>query len=140
MRDFTMSINNYRHKAIAKSVVNSYPKYSNSMLKTDEIIREELYSSMFLRTEQTGNLAFPDDFLGSKFIPFIDIFVTDVRFNGKRTGVYKKLIRNVKLTHPNKRKDYVISVVEEVLKKANLVEIDLDGRLEITDRKDERLK
>lgn len=125
---------------VAKSVVNSYPKYSNSMLKTDEIIREELYSSMFLRTEQTGNLAFPDDFLGSKFIPFIDIFVTDVRFNGKRTGVYKKLIRNVKLTHPNKRKDYVISVVEEVLKKANLVEIDLDGRLEITDRKDERLK
>lgn len=135
-----MSKNKYRHKAIAKSVVNSYPKYSNSMLKTDEIIREELYSSMFLRTEQTGNLAFPDDFLGSKFIPFIDIFVTDVRFNGKRTGVYKKLIRNVKLTHPNKRKDYVISVVEEVLKKANLVEIDLDGRLEITDRKDERLK
>lgn len=135
-----MSKNKYRHKAIAKSVVNSYPKYSNSMLKTDEIIREELYSSMFLRTEQTGNLAFPDDFLGSKFIPFIDIFVTDVRFNGKRTGVYKKLIRNVKLTHPNKRKDYVISVVEEVLKKANLVEIDIDGRLEITDRKDERLK
>ena len=135
-----MSKNKYRHKAIAKSVVNSYPKYSNSMLKTDEIIREELYSSMFLRTEQTGNLAFPDDFLGSKFIPFIDIFVTDVRFNGKRTGVYKKLIRNVKLTHPNKRKDYVISVVEEVLKKANLIEIDLDGRLEITDRKDERLK
>lgn len=135
-----MSKNKYRHKAIAKSVVNSYPKYSNSMLKTDEIIREELYSSMFLRTEQTGNLAFPDDFLGSKFIPFIDIFVTDVRFNGKRTGVYKKLIRNVKLIHPNKRKDYVISVVEEVLKKANLVEIDLDGRLEITDRKDERLK
>lgn len=135
-----MSKNKYRHKAIAKSVVNSYPKYSNSMLKTDEIIREELYSSMFLRTEQTGNLAFPNDFLGSKFIPFIDIFVTDVRFNGKRTGVYKKLIRNVKLTHPNKRKDYVISVVEEVLKKANLVEIDLDGRLEITDRKDERLK
>lgn len=135
-----MSKNKYRHKAIAKSVVNSYPKYSNSMLKTDEIIREELYSSMFLRTEQTGNLAFPDDFLGSKFIPFIDIFVTDVRFNGKRTEVYKKLIRNVKLTHPNKRKDYVISVVEEVLKRANLVEIDLDGRLEITDRKDERLK
>ena len=135
-----MSKNKYRHKAIAKSVVNSYTKYSNSMLKTDEIIREELYSSMFLRTEQTGNLAFPDDFLGSKFIPFIYIFVTDVRFNGKRTGVYKKLIRNVKLTHPNKRKDYVISVVEEVLKKANLVEIDLDGRLEITDRKDERLK
>lgn len=135
-----MSKNKYRHKAIAKSVVDSYPKYSNSMLKTDEIIREELYSSMFLRTEQTGNLTFPDDFLGSKFIPFIDIFVTDVRFNGKRTGVYKKLIRNVKLTHPNKRKDYVISVVEEVLKKANLVEIDLDGRLEITDRKDERLK
>jgi hypothetical protein len=135
-----MSKNKYRHKAIAKSVVDSYPKYSNSMLKTDEIIREELYSSMFLRTEQTGKVAFPDDFLGSKFIPFIDIFVTDVRFNGKRTGVYKKLIRNVKLTHPNKRKDYVISVVEEVLKKANLVEIDLDGRLEITDRKDERLK
>ena len=135
-----MSKNKYRHKAIAKSVVDSYPKYSNSMLKTDEIIREELYSSMFLRTEQTGKVAFPDDFLGSKFIPFIDIFVTDVRFNGKRTGVYKKLIRNVKLTHPNKRKDYVISVVEEVLKKANLIEIDLDGRLEITDRKDERLK
>lgn len=135
-----MSKNKYRHKAIAKSVVDSYPKYSNGMLKTDEIIREELYSSMFLRTEQTGKVAFPDDFLGSKFIPFIDIFVTDVRFNGKRTGVYKKLIRNVKLTHPNKRKDYVISVVEEVLKKANLVEIDLDGRLEITDRKDERLK
>lgn len=135
-----MSKNKYRHKAIAKSVVDSYPKNSNSMLKTDEIIREELYSSMFLRTEQTGKVAFPDDFLGSKFIPFIDIFVTDVRFNGKRTGVYKKLIRNVKLTHPNKRKDYVISVVEEVLKKANLVEIDLDGRLEITDRKDERLK
>lgn len=135
-----MSKNKYRHKAIAKSVVNSYPKYSNSMLKTDEIIREELYSSIFLRTEQTGNLTFPDDFLGSEFIPFIDIFVTDVRFNGKRTGVYKKLIRNVKLTHPNKRKDYVISVVEEVLKKANLVQIDLDGRLEITDRKDERLK
>lgn len=135
-----MSKNKYRHKAIAKSVVDSYPKYSNSMLKTDEIIREELYSSMFLRTEQTGKVAFPDDFLGSKFIPFIDIFITDVRFNGKRTGVYKKLIRNVKLTHPNKRKDYVISVVEEVLKKANLVEIDLDGRLEITDRKDERLK
>ena len=135
-----MSKNKYRHKAIAKSVVDSYPKYSNSMLKTDEIIREELYSSMFLRTEQTGKVAFPDDFLGSKFIPFIDIFVTDVRFNGKRTGVYKKLIRNVKLTHPNKRKDYVISVVEEVLKKAHLVEIDLDGRLEITDRKDERLK
>lgn len=135
-----MSKNKYRHKAIAKSVVDSYPKYSNSMLKTDEIIREELYSSMFLRTEQTGKVAFPDDFLGSKFIPFIDIFVTDVRFNGKRTGVYKKLIRNVKLTHPNKRKDYVISVVEEVLKKANLVEIDLEGRAEITDRKDERLK
>ena len=135
-----MSKNKYRHKAIAKSVVNSYPKYSNSMLKTDEIIREELYSSMFLRTEQTGKVAFPDDFLGSKFIPFIDIFVTDVRFNGKRTGAYKKLIRNVKLTHPNKRKDYGISVVEEVLKKANLVEIDLDDRLEITDRKDERLK
>ncbi len=135
-----MSKNKYRHKAIAKSVVNYYPKYSNSMLKTDEIIREELYSSMFLRTEQTSKVQFPDDFLGSKFIPFIDIFVTDVRFNGKRTGVYKKLIRNVKLTHPNKRKDYVISVVEEVLKKANLVEIDLDGRLEITDRKDERLK
>ena len=115
-----MSKNKYRHKAIAKSVVNSYPKYSNSMLKTDEIIREELYSSMFLRTEQTGNLTFPDDFLGSKFIPFIDIFVTDVRFNGKRTGVYKKLIRNVKLTHPNKRKDYVISVVEEVFEEGKL--------------------
>lgn len=130
-----MSKNKYRHKAIAKAVVNSYPKYSNGMLKTDEIIREELYSSMFLRTEQTGKVAFPDDFLGSKFIPFIDIFVTDVRFNGKRTGVYKKLIRNVKLTHPKKRMDYVVSVVEEVLKKANLVEIDLDGRVEITNRK-----
>ena len=135
-----MSKNKYRHKAIAKAVVNSYPKYSNSMLKTDEIIREELYSSIFLRTEQTSKVQFPEDFLGSKFIPFIDIFVTDVRFNGKRTGFYKKLIRNVKLTHPNKRKDYVISVVEEVLKKANLVEIDLEGRAEITDRKDERLK
>lgn len=135
-----MSKNKYRHKAIAKSVINSYPKSYNSMLKTDEIIKEELYSGMYLRTEQTSKNEFPDDFLGSKFIPFIDIFVTDVRFNGKRTGVYKKLIRNVKLTHPNKRKDYVISVVEEVLKKANLVEIDLDGRLEITDRKDERLK
>lgn len=135
-----MSKNKYRHKAIAKAVVNSYPKYSNSMLKTDDIIREELYSSMFLRTEQTSKVQFPEDFLGSKFIPFIDIFVTDVRFNGKRTEVYKKLIRNVKLTHPNKRKDYVISVVEEVLKKANLVEIDLDGSLEITNRKDERLK
>lgn len=130
-----MSKNKYRHKAIAKAVVNSYPKYSNGMLKTDEIIREELYSSMFLRTEQTVKVAFPDDFLGSKFIPFIDIFVTDVRFNGKRTGVYKKLIRNVKLTHPKKRMDYVVSVVEEVLKKANLVEIDLDGRVEITNRK-----
>lgn len=135
-----MSKNKYRHKAIAKSVINSYPKSYNSMLKTDEIIKEELYSGMYLRTEQTSKNEFPDDFLGSKFIPFIDIFVTDVRFNGKRTGAYKKLIRNVKLTHPNKRKDYVISVVEEVLKKANLVEIDLDGRLEITDRKDERLK
>ena len=135
-----MSNNKYRHKAIAKSVINSYPKSYNSMLKTDEIIKEELYSGMYLRTEQTSKNEFPDDFLGSKFVPFIDIFVTDVRFNGKRTGAYKKLIRNVKLTHPNKRKDYVISVVEEVLKKANLVEIDLDGRLEITDRKDERLK
>ena len=135
-----MSKNKYRHKAIAKSVVNSYPKHSNSFLKTDEIIREELYSGMVLRTEQTSKVQFPEDFLGSEFIPFLDIFVTDVRFNGKRTGIYKKLIRNVKLTHPNKRKDYVISVVEEVLKKANLVEIDLDGRLEITDRKDERLK
>ena len=135
-----MSKNKYRHKAIAKSVINSYPKSYNSMLKTDEIIKEELYLGMYLRTEQTSKNEFPDDFLGSKFVPFIDIFVTDVRFNGKRTGAYKKLIRNVKLTHPNKRKDYVISVVEEVLKKANLVEIDLDGRLEITDRKDERLK
>lgn len=135
-----MSKNKYRHKAIAKSVVNSYPKYSNGMLKTDEIIREELYSGMFLRTEQTSKVQFPDDFLGSKFIPFIDIFVTDVRFNGKRTGAYKKLIRNIKLTHPKKRMDYVVSIVEEVLKKANLVEIDLDGRAEITDRKDERLK
>lgn len=134
-----MSKNKYRHKAIAKTVVN-YPGYSNGMLKTDELVREELYSGMFLRTEQTSGLEFPDHFLGSKFIPFIDIFVTDVRFNGKRTGIYKKLIRNVKLTHPNKRKDYVISVVEEVLKKANLVEIDLEGRAEITDRKDERLK
>lgn len=124
-----MSKNKYRHKAIAKSVINSYPKSYNSMLKTDEIIKEELYSGMYLRTEQTSKNEFPDDFLGSEFVPFIDIFVTDVRFNGKRTGVYKKLIRNVKLTHPNKRKDYVISVVEEVLKKANLVEIDLDGRL-----------
>lgn len=135
-----MSKNKYRHKAIAKSVINSYPKSYNSMLKTDEIIKEELYSGMILRTEQTSKNEFPDHFLGSKFIPFIDIFVTDVRFNGKRTGIYKKLIRNVKLTHPNKRKDYVISVVEEVLKKANLVEIDLEGRAEITDRKDERLK
>lgn len=135
-----MSKNKYRHKAIAKSVINSYPKSYNSMLKTDEIIKEELYSGMYIRTEQTSKNEFPDDFLESKFVPFIDIFVTDVRFNGKRTGAYKKLIRNVKLTHPNKRKDYVISVVEEVLKKANLVEIDLDGRLEITDRKDERLK
>lgn len=135
-----MSKNKYRHKAIAKSVINSYPKSYNSMLKTDEIIKEELYSGMYLRTEQTSKNEFPDDFLGSKFVPFIDIFVTDVRFNGTQTGVYKKLIRNVKLTHPNKRKDYVISVVEEILKKANLVEIDLDGRLEITDRKDERLK
>lgn len=135
-----MSKNKYRHKAIAKSVINSYPKSYNSMLKTDEIIKEELYSGMYLRTEQTSKNEFPDDFLGSKFIPFIDIFVTDVRFNGKRTGVYKKLIRNVKLTHPKKRMEYVLSVVEEVLKKANLVEIDLDGRAEITDRKDERLK
>ena len=135
-----MSKNKYRHKAIAKSVINSYPKSYNSMLKTDEIIKEELYSGMYLRTEQTSKNEFPDDFLGSKFVPFIDIFVTDVRFNGKRTGFYKKLIRNVKLTHPNKRKDYVISVVEEVLKKANLVDIDLEGRVEITDRKDELLK
>ena len=135
-----MSKNKYRHKAIAKSVINSYPKSYNSMLKTDEIIKEELYSGMILRTEQTSKNEFPDDFLGSKFIPFIDIFVTDVRFNGKRTGFYKKLIRNVKITHPNKRKDYVISVVEEVLKKANLVDIDLEGRVEITDRKDELLK
>ena len=135
-----MSKNKYRHKAIAKSVINSYPKSYNSMLKTDEIIKEELYSGMYLRTEQTSKNEFPDDFLGSKFVPFIDIFVTDVRFNGKRTGFYKKLIRNVKLTHPNKRKDYVISVVDEVLKKANLIDIDLEGRVEITDRKDERLK
>lgn len=134
-----MSKNKYRHKAIAKTVVN-YPGYSNGMLKTDELVREELYSGMFLRTEQTSGLEFPDDFLGSKFVPFIDIFVTDIRFNGKRTGFYKKLIRNIKLTHPNKRKDYVISVVDEVLKKANLVDIDLEGRVEITDRKDELLK
>ena len=135
-----MSKNKYRHKAIAKSVINSYPKSYNSMLKTDEIIKEELYSGMYLRTEQTSKNEFPDDFLGSKFVPFIDIFVTDVRFNGKRTGAYKKLIRNVKLTHPNKRKYYVMSVAEEILKEANLIDIDLEGRVEITDRKDERLK
>ena len=130
-----MSKNKYRHKAIAKAVVNSYPKYSNSMLKTDEIIREELYSSMFLRTEQTSKVQFPEDFLGSEFIPFLDIFVTDVRFNGKRTGIYKKIIRNTKLVQPNKRVDYVVGVVSEVLEKVKLLEIDLNGRVEITNRK-----
>lgn len=135
-----MSKNKYRHKAIAKSVINSNPKSPNGMLKTDEIIREELYSSMILRTEQISKVQFPEDFLGSKFIPFLDIFVTDVRFNGKRTGVYKKLIRNTKLVQPDKRMSYVISVVDEVLKKVKLLELDLDGRVEITDRKDDLLK
>ncbi len=135
-----MSKNKYRHKAIAKSVVNSYPKHSNSFLKTDEIIREELYSGMVLRTEQTSKVQFPEDFLGSEFIPFLDIFVTDVRFNGKRTGIYKKLIRNTKLVQPNKRVDYVVGVVSEVLEKVKLLGIDLEGRVEITDRKDELLK
>lgn len=135
-----MSKNKYRHKAIAKAVVNSYPKYSNGMLKTDEIIREELYSSMFLRAEQTSGSEFPSDFLESKFIPFLDIFVTSVRFYGKRTGMYKKYIRDVKLAHPSERKYYVMSVAEEILKKANLIDIDLEGRVEITDRKDDRLK
>lgn len=135
-----MSKNKYRHKAIAKSVINSSPKSPNGMLKTDEIIREELYSSMILRTEQTSKVQFSEDFLGSKFIPFLDIFVTDVRFNGKRTGVYKKLIRNTKLVQPDKRMSYVISVVDEVLKKVKLLELDLDGRVEITDRKDDLLK
>lgn len=130
-----MSKNKYRHKAIAKSVVNSYPKHSNSFLKTDEIIREELYSGMVLRTEQTSKVQFPEDFLGSEFIPFLDIFVTDVRFNGKRTGIYKKLIRNTKLVQPNKRVDYVVGVVSEVLEKVKLLGIDLDGRVEITNRK-----
>lgn len=130
-----MSKNKYRHKAIAQAVVNSYPKYSNSMLKTDEIIREELYSSMVLRTEQTSKVQFPEDFLGSEFIPFLDIFVTDVRFNGKRTGIYKKLIRNTKLVQPNKRVDYVVGVVSEVLENVKLLGIDLDGRVEITNRK-----
>lgn len=130
-----MSKNKYRHKAIAKSVVNSYPKHSNSFLKTDEIIREELYSSMVLRTEQTSKVQFPEDFLGSEFIPFLDIFVTDVRFNGKRTGIYKKLIRNTKLVQPNKRVEYVVGVVSEVLEKVKLLGIDLDGRVEITNRK-----
>lgn len=135
-----MSKNKYRHKAIAKLVINSSPKSPNGMLKTDEIIREELYSSMILRTEQTSKVQFSEDFLGSKFIPFLDIFVTDVRFNGKRTGVYKKLIRNTKLVQPDKRMSYVISVVDEVLKKVKLLELDLDGRVEITDRKDDLLK
>lgn len=135
-----MSKNKYRHKAIAKMVVNTYKTSPNGMLKTDEIIREELYSSMILRTEQTSKVQFPEDFLGSKFIPFLDIFVTDVRFNGKRTGVYKKLIRNIKLVQPNKRMDYVVSVVDEVLKKVKLLGLDLDGRVEITDRKDDLLK
>ena len=130
-----MSKNKYRHKAMAKSVVNSYPKHSNSFLKTDEIIREELYSGMVLRTEQTSKVQFPEDFLGSEFIPFLDIFVTDVRFNGKRTGIYKKLIRNTKLVQPNKRVDYVVGVVSEVLEKVKLLGIDLDGRVEITNRK-----
>lgn len=130
-----MSKNKYRHKAIAKSVVNSYPKHSNSFLKTDEIIREELYSGMVLRTEQTSKVQFPEDFLGSEFIPFLDIFVTDVRFNGKRTGIYKKLIRNTKLVQPNKRVDYVVGVVSEVLEKVKPLGIDLDGRVEITNRK-----
>lgn len=135
-----MSKNKYRHKAIAKMVVNTYKTSPNGMLKTDEIIREELYSSMILRTEQTSKVQFSEDFLGSKFIPFLDIFVTDVRFNGKRTGVYKKLIRNTKLVQPDKRMNYVISVVDEVLKKVKLLELDLDGRVEITDRKDDLLK
>ncbi len=135
-----MSKNKYRHKAIAKMVVNTYKTSPNGMLKTDEIIREELYSSMILRTEQTSKVQFSEDFLGSKFIPFLDIFVTDVRFNGKRTGVYKKLIRNTKLVQPDKRMSYVISVVDEVLKKVKLLELDLDGRVEITDRKDDLLK
>lgn len=129
-----MSKNKYRHKAIAKTVVN-YPGYSNGMLKTDELVREELYSSMFLRTEQTSKVQFPEDFLGSEFIPFLDIFVTDVRFNGKRTGIYKKIIRNTKLVQPNKRVDYVVGVVSEVLEKVKLLGIDLDGRVEITNRK-----
>lgn len=135
-----MSKNKYRHKAIAKMVVNTYKTSPNGMLKTDEIIREELYSSMILRIEQTSKVQFPEDFIGSKFIPFLDIFVTDVRFNGKRTGVYKKLIRNTKLVQPNKRMDYVVSVVDEVLKKVKLLGLDLDGRVEITDRKDDLLK
>ena len=37
-----MSKNKYRHKAIAKMVVNTYQTSPNGMLKTDEIIREEL--------------------------------------------------------------------------------------------------
>ena len=135
-----MSKNKYRHKAIAKMVVNTYKTSPNGMLKTDEIIREELYSSMILRTEQPSKVQFPEDFIGSKFIPFLDIFVTDVRFNGKRTGVYKKLIRNTKLVQPNKRMDYIVSVVDEVLKKVKLLGLDLDGRVEITDRKDDLLK
>lgn len=135
-----MSKNKYRHKAIAKMVVNTYKTSPNGMLKTDEIIREELYSSMILRTEQTSKVQFPEDFIGSKFIPFLDIFVTDVRFNGKRTGVYKKLIRNTKLIQPNKRMDYVVGVVNEVLKKVKLLGLDLDERVEITDHKDDLLK
>ena len=135
-----MSKNKYRHKAIAKSVVNLNPKNANGFLAADELVREELYSGMFLRSEQTSKSKFPDDFLSDKFIPFVDIFVTDVRFNGERTGIYKKFINNVKLIHPDKRKDYVIDLVEKTLKKANFVNIDLEGRVEITDRKDERLK
>lgn len=135
-----MSKNKYRHKAIAKSVVNLNPKNANGFLEADELVREELYSGMFLRSEQTSKSKFPDDFLSDKFIPFVDIFVTDVRFNGERTGIYKKFINNVKLIHPDKRKDYVIDLVEKTLKKANFVNIDLEGRVEITDRKDERLK
>ena len=124
-----MSKNKYRHKAIAKMVVNTYKTSPNGMLKTDEIIREELYSSMILRTEQTSKVQFPEDFIGSKFIPFLDIFVTDVRFNGKRTGVYKKLIRNIKLVQPNKRMDFVVNVVDEVLKKSSCLDLILTEEL-----------
>ncbi len=64
---------------------------------------------------RTDRKVFPDDFLGSKFIPFIDISVTDVRFNGKRTGGLRSWFGNVKLTHPKKKRmDYVVSVAEEV--------------------------